>query len=90
MFLLILFTKYVNRGRISPKMNLYIYLFNKEGGKSMYCHDVSIQEFIHNKAFGVILEKVLTIRGISKSELANSTSLNIAKIIKGNRNLDKD
>jgi plasmid maintenance system antidote protein VapI len=56
----------------------------------MYGHDVSVQEFIYCKAFGIILEKVLTIRGITKNELANSTSLNVSKILKGDRRVSND
>ena len=56
----------------------------------MNCNDVSAQEFLQNKALGVILEKVLIIRGITKSEFTNSTSLNVSKILKGNRIVSKD
>jgi hypothetical protein len=56
----------------------------------MYCHEVSVQEFIENKASRIILEKLLTIRGITKNELANSTSLNVSKILKGDRKVSND
>ena len=43
--------------------------------------ELSVKDFVHGKAFGIVLDKILQIRGIKRPDISNSLDENISRII---------